>query len=224
MRRVSPYGLLSGRKCRSVLPSWPHFSAPDYPGTSVVPFACCCGFRQMVSRFQSAGQRSINVIFGLLCCAGITCGIRRALSGPRLHLLLCLSHLPQWPFCLSCDGRIRRVFSAKRCASSLAVAAAATSVPVRCAFPVVPRPSAAPAPPSPKRLTTSGFRSPSSGAIRKSFSVPGFESIYSNVANVVLVAPVLFQIHTIFSSPRMETVFTIVSAITSATVFITTSC
>ncbi|EGK37404.1 hypothetical protein SFK227_2221 [Shigella flexneri K-227] len=40
----------------------------------------------MVSRFQGAGQRSINVIFGLFCCAGITCGCRHI-----LRRLLCVS-------------------------------------------------------------------------------------------------------------------------------------
>ncbi|EGJ93500.1 hypothetical protein SFK671_0835 [Shigella flexneri K-671] len=53
----------------------------------------------MVSHFQSAGQRSINVIFGLFCCAGITCGILCALSGCGCICSCALSHLPQWPFC-----------------------------------------------------------------------------------------------------------------------------
>ncbi|SRN93316.1 Uncharacterised protein [Shigella flexneri] len=62
------------------------FQPQIIPGLLLCLFACCCDFRQMVSRFQSAGQRSINVIFGLLCCAGITCGCRHI-----LRRLLCVS-------------------------------------------------------------------------------------------------------------------------------------
>ncbi len=55
---------------------------------------------------------------------------------------------------LSCDGWSSRAFSAKRCASSRAVAAAATSCAVCCAFPAAARHSAAPAPPFPQSASS----------------------------------------------------------------------
>ncbi|SJF09563.1 Uncharacterised protein [Shigella sonnei] len=89
------------------------FQPQIIPGLLLCLFACCCDFRQMVSRFQSAGQRSINVIFGLFCCAGITCGILCALSGCGC-ICSCACHIFRSGLSvLSCDGCILSGFLRK---------------------------------------------------------------------------------------------------------------
>lgn len=151
--------------------------------SSLCCFALCSLFAAasalaFVSPVSVAASSSLSTAFWTILSASLTACSARAAScvADDASCATCfLSSATDSAFCCTLSASVWQsplIFcaSATCCPACRSLSAAASALCCACATS------------SSKRFTTSGLRSPSSRAVRKSFSVPGFESSYTAIS------------------------------------------